>query len=110
MILRRLLMTAWAAVAIVANAAAAGAGGVAVSIRPQPDAPVQLSKCTAAIQFQGNGFGVISSFLNTGADFKNVSDKVAVAVLVRLRLANAFGDELGTLFGQATGQFSKDAL
>jgi len=95
---------------LLCSVAPARAGGIAESIQPQPDAPVQISGCTAGIQFVSNGWGTSFSRLNTGVDFKNTSAKVSVAVLFRLQLSNAFGDVLGNIFGQATGQFATGAV
>ena len=42
------------------------------------------------------------------AQFKNVSSKVAVAVLIRFQLESVFGDVLDNRFGQTSGKFSPD--
>jgi hypothetical protein len=86
------------------------AAGVAGDVQPQPDAPIQITRCTASVQFVSNGWGTAFSRLNTGVDFRNASTKTIVAALFRLKLSDAFGDALGNLFGQASGQFSPDAV
>jgi hypothetical protein len=88
----------------------ARADGVAGYVQPQPSAPVQISSCTAGVQFISNGWGTAFSRLNTGAEFRNISPKVAVAVLIHLQLSNAFGAVMDNRFGQATGQFAPDAV
>jgi hypothetical protein len=79
-------------------------------VLPQPDAPVLISGCSAGIDFVSNQWGTTYSRLNTAADFKNTSTKVAVSVLIRMQLANAFGGILDNRYGQATGEFSPAAL
>jgi len=93
----------------VLSPAAARAGGIAKVVQPQPDAPVQISTCSAGIAFSSNQWGTTRSQLNTAADFENVSTKTAVSVLIRFQLSNGFGDVMDNTFGQATGKFSANA-
>jgi hypothetical protein len=104
-VIRRLALAACAA-GIVVGALPARAGGIAAYGLPQPDAPVEVTGCSAGIQFVSNGWGTSFSRLNTGADFENRSSKSAVAVLIRFQLSSVFGSVLDNRFANATGQFA----
>jgi hypothetical protein len=95
--------------AIVLTLAPASAGSITAYVRPQPDAPVQITACGAGVQFLGNQWGAITSTLNLGADFTNVSNKPAIEVVFRMRLSNALGDPMDNVLEQSTGQFAPNA-
>lgn len=84
----------------------AEASGIATYEQAQPSAPVQVVGCNAGLQFVNSGYGTEFYRLNMFAQFKNVSSKVAVAVLIRFQLENAFGDVLDDRFGESSGTFS----
>lgn len=84
----------------------ADANGIATYVEPQAGAPVQVIGCNAGLQYVNSGFGTEFYRLNMYAQFKDVSQKAAVAVLIRFQLENAFGDVLDDRFGQTSGTFS----
>lgn len=100
------LSTIVAAAGFVALSSAAALAGVAVSVEEQPSAPVHVTKCSASIRSVNNGWGTHYLVLDTGVSFRNDSPKTAVAVLVRFHLTSVFGDAMGDLYGQSSGQFS----
>jgi hypothetical protein len=85
------------------------AATMAEYVKSQPDAPVQLTTCTAGIQFSKNRWGTTTATLGTLVDFRNASTKTAVAVLIRFQMSNTMGVVLDNLFEQATGTFSPDS-
>lgn len=85
---------------------AAEANGIATYAKPQPASPVQVIGCNAGLQYVDSGYGTDFYRLNMHAQFKNKSSKVAVAVLIRFQLEDAFGDVLDRRFGQTSGKFS----
>lgn len=85
------------------------AGSITEYVLPQPDSPIQLSNCKAGVQFLQNRWGTNSSNLVTGADFKNVSGKMAIEIVVGVRLSNALGTVMDTILNQSTGKFSPGA-
>lgn len=87
----------------------ATAGSITEYVRPQPEAPVQISSCGVGVQFSGNQWGAITSTLNLGADFTNTSSKGAIEVVFRMQLSNALGDVMDNVLEQATGQFAPNA-
>jgi hypothetical protein len=82
------------------------AAAIGTLVETQGDAPVHVTKCIAHIRSVSNGWGTHFLTLDTGASFQNDSAKTAVAVLVRFRLTNVFGDSVDNLFGQSSGQFA----
>lgn len=82
------------------------AGSITEYVRPQPDAPVQISSCGAGVQFFENRWGAITSTLTVGADFTNIASKPAIEVVFRMQLSNALGDFMDNILEQATGQFA----
>jgi hypothetical protein len=95
-------------VLLISAMAPARANGIATYVQPQPAAPVQVVGCNAGLQYVNSGFGTDFYRLNMFAQFKDVSSKMAVAVLIRFQLENAFGDILDARFGQTSGHFSPD--
>ena len=104
---RARLMVALAMLLIMAPSTAS-ANGIATYAQRQDDATVQVLGCNAALQYINSGYGTSFYRLNMYAQFKNVSSKVAVAVLIRFQLKDAFGDILDSRFGQTAGKFSPD--
>jgi hypothetical protein len=90
------------------SAREAEANGIATYVEVQADSPVQVVGCNAGLQYVNSGYGTSFYRLNMYAQFRNVSSKVAVAVLIRFQLENAFGDALDNRFGQTSGKFSPD--
>lgn len=88
--------------------AVAGASGIATFIKSQPKSPVEVVGCNAGLQYINSGWGTSFYRLNMFAQFKNLSTKTAVAVLIHFQLADAFGDVIDNLFGESSGQFSPD--
>lgn len=86
--------------------ALAEANGIATYVESQAAAPVQVMGCNAGLQFVNSGYGTEFYRLNMFAQFENRTTKVAVAVLIRFQLENAFGDVLDNRFGQSSGTFS----
>jgi hypothetical protein len=64
------------------TAQAASANGIATYVQPQPGSPVQVTGCNAAFQYVNSGYGTEFYRLNMYAQFKNVSQNIAVAVLI----------------------------
>jgi hypothetical protein len=93
---------------LLTSVGAAKANGIATYIESQPAAPVEVLGCNAGLQYINSGYGTSFYRLNMYAQFKNTSSKVAVAVLIRFQLENAFGDVLDSRFGQTSGKFSPD--
>lgn len=87
---------------------AANANGIATYVERQADAPVQVLGCNAGLQYINSGYGTSFYRLNMYAQFRNVSSKVAVAVLIRFQLESVFGDVLDNRFGQTAGKFSPE--
>lgn len=87
---------------------ASEANGIATYVEPQANSPVQVVGCNAGLQYVNSGYGTEFYRLNMYAQFKNVSSKAAVAVLIRFQLESAFGDVLDNRFGQTSGKFSPD--
>jgi hypothetical protein len=85
--------------------APANAGSITEYVRPQPDSPVQISLCSAGIEFFENRWGAINSTLNVGTDFTNISGKPAIEVVFRMQMSNALGDVMDSILEQTTGQF-----
>ncbi len=84
----------------------ADASGIATYVKVQADSPVQVVGCNAGLQYVNSGYGTEFYRLNMYAQFKNISSKVAAAVLIRFQLEDAFGDVLDSRFGQTSGTFS----
>jgi hypothetical protein len=82
------------------------ANGIAALVQPQSGSPVTVVGCNGSLEYVNSGYGTSFYRLVTNAEFKNTSAKTAVAVLIRFQLENAFGDVLGQIFGQSSGQFS----
>jgi|GEM_PF-4811875 hypothetical protein len=91
---------------LTASVSIARASGIATYIEAQANAPIQVLGCNAGLQYVNSGYGTEFYRLNMFAQFKNVSSKTAVAVMINFQLADAFGDVLDNLFGQSSGQFS----
>jgi hypothetical protein len=91
-----------------ASAMPAAASGIASYAQTQASSPVQVVGCSAGLEHINSGFGTDFYRLNMFAQFKNESSKVAVAVLIRFQLSNAFGDVLDNRYGESSGQFSPD--
>jgi hypothetical protein len=85
------------------------AGSITEYVLPQPDSPIQLTNCKAGVQFSTNRWGTNSSLLTVGADFRNVSSKTAIEIVVGARLSNALGRVMDTILNQSTGKFSPGA-
>jgi hypothetical protein len=105
----KLILIATLATCVAIGDSGAANASITEYVRPQPDAPIQLTLCKGAIQFTSNRWGTNSSSLLTGADFKNVSGKMAIEVVVKFKLSNALGAPMDNILDQATGQFSPDA-
>jgi hypothetical protein len=86
----------------------AEAGGIAVSVLPQPQAPIQISKCSAAVNFNEYVGRLFTSSLNWSIEFKNTAKESAVSVQFRVKLSNAYGELLDNVVTQATGHFATD--
>ena len=84
------------------------ASGIASYAETQASSPVQVVGCSAGLEHVISGFGTDFYRLNMFAQFKNESSKVAVAVLIRFQLSDAFGDVLDNRYGESSGQFSPD--
>jgi hypothetical protein len=93
---------------VMASAVPAVASGIASYAEPQASSPVQVAGCSAGLQYVNSGFGTEFYRLNMFAQFKNESSKVAVAVLIRFQLSDAFGDVLDNRYGESSGRFSPD--
>jgi hypothetical protein len=91
-----------------ASAMPAAASGIASYAQTQASSPVQVVGCSTGLEHINSGFGTDFYRLNMFAQFKNESSKVAVAVLIRFQLSNAFGDVLDNRYGESSGQFSPD--
>jgi hypothetical protein len=86
----------------------AKANEIATYVEPQTGAPVEVLGCNAGLQYVNSGYGTSFYRLNMYAQFENTSSKIAVAVLIRFQLENAFGDVLDNRFGQTSGKFSPE--
>ena len=107
--MKKSIVACFSLVAILRTSAPAYAS-ITEYVLPQPDSPIQIASCNTSLQFSSNRWGTNSSELVTGADFQNVSAKVAIEVVFRLRLSNALGALMDNILGQVTGQFSPNSL
>lgn len=72
----------------------------ASAIRTQAGSPIRVTACSASTSHtRGDS-------LHLSVTFTNVSSKDAAAVLVEFELQDQFGDVLGRVSTQATGEFS----
>lgn len=90
------------------SAVPAVAAGIASYVETQTSSPVQVLSCSAGLQYVNSGYGTEFYRLNMSAHFKNDSSKLAVAVLIRFQLSDAFGDAIDNRYGESSGHFSPD--
>jgi hypothetical protein len=83
-------------------------GNPAGAISTQADSPIRITACNSKVQHIRSG-GTDADNLHLSVDFMNTSDRDVVAVLIGFEIQNQFGDDLGDISTQASGNFSPKA-